>query len=457
MTYLGLRRALFALPLAAFATGCAQAPQEPGPTPTLPRHAQQATPPTQLGVLSPAKPMLGDLAPTTLLVPPKVVKGVYGRGAVNRWAEVAAADRSTIAAPVVPHRGTSKVYFSAPAIDKGPARELSLPIDAPKGVEIFVVPGATAERLRTLKMSDLGIEMTQPNGAVIRHEAADVHVHDVEAEEHEAVPLLHTRYQNIRLDQPTVGFHQVTYRPKPGVANVGAIVVQHEGVELDVVTDRPGIVLGEDVVITAKINPGTGQSFGSATMKAKLMSLGGRSAGEIELRDDGVGVDTTAGDGLFSGKLTPTSDDLAEMGSWTAMIEASGMTGEGAPFLRHATTGFTVSHPVARFTGVATESMGQVDGTPVLMMTVEIEAGLESRYRVKGILRGADKLAIAETSIATELKAGKNRIALSVPLKYLSDKPGPYSLANLELVSVDVEAPIARLAEAYSFQSRVSK
>jgi hypothetical protein len=457
MAHFGIRHALFLVP-ALGALACSTTPAEPsGPAPS------QKGPSTQTQVTMPvaglkiAKPQLGDLVPVSLRIPARLVKGTYGRGAVHRWNEIAPADRETAVVRYSPHPVTTRLFFSDAPKQVGDLHEVALPIDAPRDAQIFIVPGGTPETVRSRRMHEFGIELRKPSGEAIVATDDEVHVIDFEGDEDHALPLVGSKFQHVKLDRPTPGRHSLTFKAKAGIERLGAIVTQPHGVELEATTDRDAVVAGEPIVISARVRGGPGQSVADTAIEASVFSRKGQKKGVVALHDDGVAPDAVAADGLYSGVFNPSEDDMEEMGTWSINVEARGNTTDGAPFLRHGSTGFGHTLPLAKLTGLASDRLGEVDGVPAIELMVEVDVAVASRYRLKGVVVGKDGKALVDTSVATELVAGKNRVSLGIPQKYLVDREGPFVVKNLELVSVDTEFPVARIADAYELKSKLTK
>lgn len=449
--------AFVALPILA-AFGCSNTPEEPtpGPSPTVTAPGS-STGSVSLGDLRSFERAKGDFLPSSLRVPGRLVKGTYGSGTVYRWAEVAPADKHSIVQKYVPELRPSKMYFPPEQVAPDGSRELTLPIDSPSETKIYVVPQATKGTLAPLKIADFQLDVVQPSGTKLLASSNDVHVLDHEGHADDDVPLVGSKFQSIRLDRPAVGMHVLRFKAAPGVEKIGAIVLSAKGVQLDAVLDRHSVVAGEPVSVRAKIVPGDGQTVGSAVVKAKVVAKSGATVATLVLHDDGLGPDKVAGDHEYTGEIVPDSDDLADAGFWTVMVEARGTTGEGAPFLRHVSTGIGVSLPIAKLTGKVNERKGEVESTPCFQFVIGVEAAVPSRYRVRAVVTTDAGEALVETSTSQELVKGQNRVILAVPQKLLEGKGTSFKVVDLQLVSMDTEFPVARIADAYVTKSSFTK
>ena len=179
-----------------------------------------------------------------------------------------------------------------------------------------------------------------------------------------------------------------------------------------------------------------------AEIAGELRNAAGEVVAQVDLRDDGQERDIDAHDGVFTARLTPAAEDLAQ---WNGLIRAKvyGETADGER--RSAKTRFYYGAPAAKLTGYYRDQL--VDGH--LQLLAELEVKEPGDYRLEATLSGSQGLlAWAENTVHFEAGVG------SMPLTFWgltlreANEPGPYRLSSVALSNVSVKPP--QLNDAFS-------
>lgn len=203
-----------------------------------------------------------------------------------------------------------------------------------------------------------------------------------------------------------------------------------------------------------------GAPLTGATVKGQV-GLPDNTVSEIPLHDDGANGDAAAGDGIYTGDFTNTS----QAGNYRIAFVANRAALEGAPaFSREDFQLATVSRSATAITGPFSDSGVDTDGDG-LFNNLTIQAGVNvtvaGTYRVFGALKDANGHT-QNVSAKVTLAAGANSVALKFDGATIFNNRvnGPYTLAvlrlaeegNLTLALVHERADALQTA-AYSFRS----
>lgn len=181
-----------------------------------------------------------------------------------------------------------------------------------------------------------------------------------------------------------------------------------------------------------------------AEIAGELVNANNEVVAEFELRDDGQERDIEAGDGIFTTRLTPATEDLARLNG-LILVRVWGATGDGDK--RSAKTRFYYGAPSARLTGNYQDQI--VDGN--LQILVELEVKALGEYRVDATLDGARGL-IAWAQGTAALEPG----IVWMPVTFWglalreANEPGPYKLSSIALANVTLKPP--QLNDAFATQ-----
>ena len=167
------------------------------------------------------------------------------------------------------------------------------------------------------------------------------------------------------------------------------------------------------------------------TIAGEVQNESGAKVGEIRFFDDGVGVDTKAGDGLYSGRVEFTARQRPQLAdSYLVQVDAGFASGE----TRTAVSGFLYSRPHARLTGRYRDSIR--NGSLVIEAQVEVrEAG---RFHLAGTLATLQGSPVGTAQAAQRLEPGKHWIALEFYGLMFHDRQveGQFRLASLAFSTV---------------------
>lgn len=193
----------------------------------------------------------------------------------------------------------------------------------------------------------------------------------------------------------------------------------------------PEVVLGDLAVLTAAVFEGA-QAVAGATVTATIRDPNGQYQ-TIDLLDDGVEADDSAGDGLYSGEIEP-----ALTGSYSAVGRITGSDAAGNPFERQAAADFSVIPNRSRLTGNFMDSgvddtgNGLFDRLAIELDTDTAEAG---SYRLYVELRSAGGGSSLQSTEAA-LPVGPGSVEVNFPAAAIQElgEDGPYEVAVAELV-----------------------
>ncbi len=351
---------------------------------------------------------------------------------------------ATLAAPA---GDLARTASAVGALQAGEVGVHTVPIDQATPVIVSLMYGA----------GDLQLVLTSPSGQRIDPAAAasDPNV------EYDAGDVLGGRMAAYSLGAPEVGLW---------TAEVTAVSVadpaQAQGYAVHAWIEAPAVTLAADLA-AAHLHSGdaltvlgtlreSGAPLLGASLVARVVAPGG-SFVDLPLHDDGLDGDTTASDGVYSGR---TGDTLAA-GDYPVVVSASGTRSTGAAFSREDFTLATVSASHSSFAGFADRGV-DTDGDGFfnqLVVDVDLDVTDAADYRVFGVLE--DSAGNRHQAFATaHLDAGPGTVSLAFDGESLFQNrvDGPYTLAevrlaeegSLELLPV-AEATDAHQTAAYAY------
>lgn len=152
------------------------------------------------------------------------------------------------------------------------------------------------------------------------------------------------------------------------------------------------------------------------TITAILTKVGDPGFGPVAVtfRDDGLGADTTAADGMYTATFLP-----GQAGKFQVIARIEGQNGAGRPFQRTASAAFNVHPVIARLTGAFTERGIDTNANTLydfLGITVQLNAVQPGEYRVAVTLQGSNG-ALTTASANAVLPMG----ATSVEVKFRAE------------------------------------
>lgn len=284
---------------------------------------------------------------------------------------------------------------------------------------------------------ELVLELISPDGAVI--DAGSVAAHDQRS--HETAEIPGGMMQVFSIGDAEIGEWTVHVEvvgidgagnELPYAVNAwmpGSAVVLTGGFE------QASISSGEPMVLRAQLDDAEGP-LADAEVAAIVVEPDGGAA-EVNLNDDGVGVDAAAGDGIYSGELTHTG----QPGMYRVRFEAAGLNRQGVAFSRQDFGLATVSAGDAGFTGTFVDYGVDQDGNGLYDQLV-IEGGVnvdnDGSYRIMGVLEDSSGNR-QSVSTLVELQAGEDEVQLAFGGRalYRNGVDGPYNLAELRIAEED--------------------
>jgi hypothetical protein len=195
-----------------------------------------------------------------------------------------------------------------------------------------------------------------------------------------------------------------------------------------------------DVDLFASLAQG-GRKLRAERVTAEVLDAAGNTVDKLVYRDDGVGADRAAGDGVYSARVSGLPQpELAA--AYLVRVEAARAGGETL----HAAGGFLHSRPWARLTGAYRDSLR--DGNVVVAAQLEVTRA--GRFHLAGTLATADGRALGTAQNALELTPGRHWVELSFYGLMFHDRgaAGPYRLASLALATTGgMPNALSRLVE----------
>lgn len=202
---------------------------------------------------------------------------------------------------------------------------------------------------------------------------------------------------------------------RAGIGGGGQAYVVDREVRLALVA-VDGAALKTNLAITAGLTKAGDPSFGTVP---------------VTFRDDGLGGDTTAGDGMYTASFLP-----GQTGKFRVAANVAGINGAGHPFDRTASAVFDV-HPVtARLTGVFSDRGIDTNANTLydfIGVTVQLTVAVAGEYRVAVTLQGSNG-ALTTTSANFVLAAGMTSVEVrfrAEDLKRDLAVDGPYLVRDV--------------------------
>ena len=216
---------------------------------------------------------------------------------------------------------------------------------------------------------------------------------------------------------------------------------------------RASVHAGEPLDVTGTVRE-NGVPLPGATVVARI-GLPDGTVRNVTLLDNGQGADTTAEDGVYSGRLSDTS----QPGTYRIVVTAGGTGLPTTPdFSREDFTLATVSRSNSSIAGTFRDRGEDTDGDGLynaLVVDVDLNVTAAGTYRLFGILTDASGNR-HETSAVAELPGGPATVALRFDgvRIYGNGVDGPYTLSavglaeesDLDLLPVDEKADAYRTA-----------
>lgn len=250
-----------------------------------------------------------------------------------------------------------------------------------------------------------------------------------------------------------VGFHHLYRFPSlgpgtyllrldaPGIAEQAAVITSittNSAIVSALLAPNPEVVLGSPVVLTAALFTGSTAVAGASVAVTVRDPNGAYS--NLALVDDGAGPDNAAGDGLYSGELTPTV-----AGTFSAVALINGSSG-GAPFVRQPATRFQVVVPTSALLGPFDDNGVDDNGDGLfdrVQLRPQVDTVVPGTYQAIATLRSSSGRTLVRSGNAM-LPAGASLISIdfeAAGLRTLAED-GPYEVVELDLFKLDASGAI---------------
>lgn len=244
------------------------------------------------------------------------------------------------------------------------------------------------------------------------------------------------------------GFHYIIEFPTQGPGSYTIRLTAPEGLSGDIaaaariVTDseiavrlftlESGITVGKPIALTAAVFNGQNAVSGASVVVHVNSPTGLKTS--ITLIDDGAGVDSLAGDGLYSAKFTPN-----EVGNFDILAKITGTTANNVAFSRQSAAGFEVVPLRSRLTGTVNNFPVQnpndsrfLDGFVVKANTNTLIAG---KYGLVVYLKTANgRSIIAENTANLAVGDGNIQVNFEADKILEAGENGPFSIEKIDLV-----------------------
>lgn len=279
---------------------------------------------------------------------------------------------------------------------------------------------------------DLDLTLTSPSGVRVDPTVATTNT-NVDFQTFGDVDGL--RYEMYNINNPEVGTWTLT-TTAPSVVHASdqepyslTGFVSDSPVMLQATTDQPSYRSGAPMVIRATVQGAAAGSSADVTAKVVLPD---ETFSTISLSDNGSGDDTVAGDGVYAGRLSATT----QAGMYRVLITASGRA--PALFSRAALVLAPVSASASQLSGTYSELVSDTDGDGLyneLALNVGVNVSQAATYRVLGILKDQAGNEIATATASAALQAGSQslRLTFSGERIFAQATDGPYMLSVVRL------------------------
>ena len=156
--------------------------------------------------------------------------------------------------------------------------------------------------------------------------------------------------------------------------------------------------------------------------------------GTVQYRDDGLGVDSVAGDGIYTARFELPADRAPALGQAESVLVRTHALLPGND-QREATNGFVYSNPAARLTGNISDSVQDGD----LVLSIELEVLAPGRVHLAGTLADAGGAPFVAAQHAERLEPGLRSVELRFYGLAFHDRAisGPATLASLAVTSTN--------------------
>jgi hypothetical protein len=204
--------------------------------------------------------------------------------------------------------------------------------------------------------------------------------------------------------------------------------------------------VGETVVLSGLLLDGSSPITG-ATVTAVVGDPEDPQAepAQVTLQDSGT-YDAAPGDGVYTGTFT-----AARAGEFDIAMHASGASAAGVSFFRTASTGISVTAPLARFASFQTAGVSSDPATQVnpIVVTASINVQRAGNYQLGLTLKdGSGKRVTATSSAAFQLGAQQMSVSFSAKEIALLSTSAPLALKDAILVfRDDADNPVADFRE----------
>jgi len=174
----------------------------------------------------------------------------------------------------------------------------------------------------------------------------------------------------------------------------------------------------------------------------------------VQMKDDGVGADLAADDGVYTAVLEAT-----QVGTYVATCLIKGRTPEGTEFIRTTLDSFSVVSPDVTLTGLASADFP--DEREVLQFDIDVDSldqKLGAKVRAYAEVWGTDNsgleylpIAWIQAMVDVEQKGNREVITMELNKKWiqLAKAQAPFQLRNVEIQEPNTNNPLSQRKEVF--------
>ena len=427
-----LLRSGFGLLLVSLASGCGRGDATPAPTPGEPT---TATPTNASG----ATLVSGDVVPTKLFARPPLANIAGETVTVS----LPVSPRTPFALPARPEVGTFKdtIVRIAPGSS---ARDIAVPVDAPEGTVVYVVPKTTDVKLGGMVLRDFKVMDPTSKLRVDLREAKNT------AEVKSVDDLARSTFT-------LEGKHLAgAYTLKIGAeaAKIGVAVefrFPNSAVALEVTPSTAQFFPGDEAWVTIKLADGAA-GINGAELDAHLLNPDGTVGSVVTIRE--------VGNGEYRALVSKSFTESNTVGTYNLEVHAKGKASSGVAFDRFGHTAFGFAIPTGRMTSVSAPRnvLDEAGKVAAFEVDVDLEIASADRYELSGTLvalalDGTER-PVGEAQTTITLDAGTHKATLRFDAGYaaLTKLDGSYALRNLRVFSLGTNSLFHRLGNGLAIR-----
>ena len=329
-------------------------------------------------------------------------------------------------------------------LTNGQAKLERLAPDKTSGESTFLVDTAQLVSFQVTATTDINVTIETPSGEILSGDNIDT------------VDGTFTNFETQEGDNSMLfltvgfGFHYIFEFPSQGVGQytvrfdagpsldeevaVSSLVLTDGPVKTALIVARPSLELGDLQVLSAFVLEGSAPVVG-ATVSVRVR-LESDVVEILQLIDNGIDGDYTAGDGIYSAITMPS-----ESGQYSMVASIDGMTSDGTPFSRKNAAEFSVFLPKSRIVRLVGDRAVDDDDDGIfnrVAVRIETDTAEPGHYEIYLKLRSdSGKTVIRKSEL--DLVEGLQLHTIDIEGEAIIglDENGPFDIALLRMDYVD--------------------